>query len=381
MINDDFLGDRLRDRSEKGTLRHLPKANTGEDFVSNDYLGLAINADLAMVIDDRWRSLSNRLLGGTGSRLLSGNHVLYEELEELLVKVFQSEAVLVFNSGYQANQALVASVAGKGDRILYDELSHVCLKEGAWLSQADAFLFRHNNIQDLKQRLEQGEYERTFVLTESLFSMDGDFAPISEILDLCDRYQAYLIVDEAHATGAYGAKGGGWLVEQGLANRVFARIYTFGKAMGAHGACVAGSQVLVDYLTNFARSFIYTTAMPPHSILTLIESFRYLELHRHLQQNLQRAISMYCQCVEHELGIVASSHSAIQPVWVPGSEAAMQVSNHLKRQGFNVLAIRPPTVKKGSERLRISLHTFNSEESIQKLVGCMKEVLKLPDLQ
>lgn len=375
MINDDFLRERLDARAASDNKRVLPSAIQGADFVSNDYLGLANNQILIQRIDARWQHHTPKQVGGTGSRLLSGNHALYDELESLLQAVFQSESILVFNSGYQANQALIASVASRGERILYDELSHVCLKEGAWLSKADSFSFRHNDLNDLERRLKQDAGTRTFVVTETLFSMDGDFAPIAEMLDLCDNYGAYLIVDEAHSTGAYGAAGGGWLIEQGLADRVFARVYTFGKAMGAHGACIAGSKVLIEYLTNFARSFIYTTSMPPHAVLSLIESFQFLGQHMSLQDDLQGVIRYYQETYEKVIGEACTSHSAIQPVWISGSDKALEVSKHLLERGYQALAIRPPTVKAGTERLRISLHTFNSKTSIDGLIGCLREVM------
>lgn len=375
MPNHDFLEERLSARAEKGNKRVLPSAILGEDFVSNDYLGLARNEKLLARVESRWQQYHPKQLGGTGSRLLSGNHALYEELEVLLRQVFQAENVLVFNSGYQANQALLASVAIKGERILYDELSHVCLKEGAWLSKADAYSFRHNDLQDLERRLKQDSNTRTFVVTETLFSMDGDFAPIVEILDLCEEHGAYLIVDEAHSTGAYGSKGGGWLVEHDLQDRVFARVYTFGKAIGVHGACIAGTNLLINYLTNFARSFIYTTSLPPHAVLSLTEAFHFLGEHIGLQKQLQEVIQYYRQSYENVFGIGVTSHSAIQPIWVAGSDKALEVSRHLTANGYQALAIRPPTVKAGTERLRISLHTFNAQDSIDGLMGCLKEVL------
>lgn len=377
MINDDFLKERLSARAAAGNMRVLPTAIMGRDFVSNDYLGLSSNKALIQRIENRWQLYTPKQVGGTGSRLLSGNHSLYEELESQLQKVFQAESVLVFNSGYQANQALVASITSRGERILYDELSHVCLKEGAWLSKADAFSFRHNDLEDLERRLKQDTSSRTFVVTETLFSMDGDFAPIAEILELCERYNAYLIVDEAHSTGAYGTAGGGWLIDQGLADRVFARVYTFGKAMGAHGACVAGSGVLTDYLTNFARSFIYTTSMPPHSVLSLIEAFGFLEENIGLQQQLLDVIRYYRSTYAKLMREESTSHSAVQPVWISGSDKALEISKQLQENGYQALAIRPPTVRSGTERLRISLHTFNTEESIDGLIACLREFMKL----
>lgn len=356
----DFLQKKLDLRIQNQNLRTLSWSEGLADFVSNDYLGLARNIQLGEQIKDNWNE-NMGLNGGTGSRLLSGNYRMYQELEDELAQIFNAEKGLVFNSGYAANQALVSSVAERGDTILYDQLSHVCLKEGAWLSKAQTVAFLHNDLDDLKRKIKNAK-GKVFVVTETIFSMDGDFAPLQELVIICEQFGAYLIVDEAHSTGCYGPNGAGILVDQGLHDRVFARVYTFGKAMGVHGACVAGSKVLVDFLVNFGRPFIYTTSLPPHSVLSIRESFRFLNENQHLQADLRERIEVFVQGIQK-----SRSNTAIQPIMIGSNETAKKISNLLQSQGYDVRPILSPTVKKGTERLRISLHVHNSLEEIKDL--------------
>lgn len=363
----DFLNDKLAARNQSGNLRQLPRQSDLTDFVSNDYLGLAINKELNELIREAFRNHKSGI-GGTGSRLLSGNHPYYQEVEDLLKSVFKAEAVLVFNSGYQANQAVVSSIADKGDTIIYDQLAHICLKEGAWLSKAESIAFKHNELKDLKMKLEQTK-GRKFVVTETVFSMDGDIAPVADMIELCKAYDAYLIVDEAHSTGSYGKDGSGLLVDWMIEKDVLARIYTFGKSMGVHGACVAGSRTLIDYLINFARPLIYTTSLPPHSLLAIRESFKYLISHHTLQDDLQKGIKQFRNRFPD-----AISETAIQPVIMGSNEKAKAASGLLKDQGLDVRPILSPTVQRGKERLRISLHTYNTPDEIDLLTSVLKKV-------
>lgn len=362
----DFLQQKLDERSKKGNLRALGDYSHLVDFVSNDYLGLSRNEQLSIQIAEKTfkNHVSN---GGTGSRLLSGNHPYYISAEDYLKGLFNAESVLIFNSGYAANQALVSSVAEKGDTILYDQLAHVCLKEGAWLSRAETVAFRHNDLQDLESRLKRS-MGRVFVLTETIFSMDGDYAPIKEMVELCEKHGAYLIVDEAHSTGVLGKSGSGLLVDLGLENRLFARVYTFGKAMGVHGACVAGSKTLTDYLVNFGRPFIYTTSLPPHSVISIEESFRFLSDNQYLQKELKDSINFFRSLWKSSL-----SETAIQPVMIGDNVKAREVSNTIQKEGFDVRPILSPTVQRGTERLRISLHVYNTEDEIARMVNCLKK--------
>ncbi|RED92457.1 aminotransferase class I/II-fold pyridoxal phosphate-dependent enzyme [Marinoscillum furvescens] len=364
----DFLKNQLYARQEQGNLRSLRSGAGLVDFVSNDYLSLSQNGELRERIAAEAASM--RLAnGGTGSRLLSGNYPLFEEVEDELKSVFEAEAALLFNSGYAANQALVSAVAGKGDTILYDQLAHVCLKEGAWLSRAATVAFRHNDLEDLEARLQRAS-GRCFVLTETVFSMDGDVAPLLAIIELCEQYGAYLIVDEAHSTGCYGAAGAGMLVAEGLADRVFARVYTFGKGMGVHGACVAGSQVLKDYLVNFGRLFIYTTSLPPHSVLSIREAFRFLRANENLQQELNDRIAAF-----QKLWPAFISDTAIQPIIIGSNERARSISSQLQEAGFDVRPVLSPTVQRGTERLRISLHTHNTKQELEALTSLLLKLV------
>lgn len=364
-MDDSFLKIRLKERNEAGNQRSLPTYEGLVDFVSNDYLGLAKSTQLFDRIHNRVSQEGPLNNGGTGSRLLSGNHKFYYELEESLKSVFQAESVLTFNSGYAANQALVSSVAQKGDTIIYDQLSHVCLKEGAWLSPAQTVVFRHNDLDDLKMKIRQAS-GRVFVVTETIFSMDGDIAPLREIIEICNEFGAFLIVDEAHSTGVTGPKGAGMLVEHDWHHEVFARVYTFGKAMGVHGACIAGSQRLKDFLINFGRPFIYTTSLPPHSVISIEESFKFLAHHIDLQVRLKEKIETFRMLFPD-----SSSETAVQPIMIGSNEQARQVSVRLMELGFDVRPILSPTVRRGTERLRVCLHVYNSEHSLKNLVSSL----------
>lgn len=361
-----FLKEKLDERQDKGLFRTMSEENDLIDFLSNDYLGLSRSEELGDRIAKRIKQEGFLGNGGTGSRLLSGNHKSYATLETYLSSLFRSEATLVFNSGYSANQALVSCVAGKGDTILYDQLSHVCLKEGAWLSKAKSFGFGHNDLEDLENKLSRAE-GNVFVVTESVFSMDGDEAPLNEIIQLVKKFNAHLIVDEAHSTGTFGPGGAGYLLDKGLEKEVFARVYTFGKGMGVHGACVAGSNTLINYLINFGRTFIYTTSLPPHSVLAVEEAFKYLHDHEELHSQLKRKIALF------KTHISSISNTSIQPILIPGNTAVRKVANDLVESGFNVRPIVSPTVKEGTERLRICLHAFNEDKEIIELAKRLKD--------
>ena len=365
----DFLKQKLDKRVQEGNLRTLRQETSLIDFVSNDYLGLARSQELHHQIMSRIEEEDHFLNGGTGSRLLSGNHQWYTATEDYLKTIFQAEAVLIFNSGYAANQAVVSALAGRGDTVLYDQLSHVCLKEGAWLSRANTVAFAHNDLADLKTKLSQAK-GNVFIVTESIFSMDGDRAPLEDIISLAKKYGAYVIVDEAHSTGVEGPQGAGTLVKSQLSDQVLARIYTFGKAMGVHGACVAGSQLLIDYLINFGRTFIYTTSLPPHSLIAIEESFRLLAEKEILQKELSRKIDLF----KYNFPF-SKSDTAIQPIMVGDNQKAREIGLTMQEDGFDVRPILSPTVPVGTERMRVSLHVHNEDDQILALARKLKELL------
>ena len=358
----------LARRSKQGTLRSLMRLSSDMvDFSSNDYLGLAREKKIE----------SNSFLfnGSTGSRLLSGNHKEHEEAENYLSKVFCSESSLVFNSGYSANLSILSSVPNRRDTIIYDENSHASIKDGARLSTACKIPFRHNNLTDLKNKIKRAS-GNVFVVVESVYSMDGDLAPLVELAALCEKYDCALVVDEAHSTGLYGPGGAGLSVMLNLQNLVFARVMGFGKAIGCQGAVVCGSVALVEYLLNFARPFIYSTALPPRSILTVVEAFKYLSENHSLQERLTHNIKLYKELIKQDLGITLRSNHAVQPFLMLGSIQAIKAASALREANFDVRPILSPTVREGEEILRICLHSFNSEEEIYGLVKYLKKALK-----
>ncbi|TAF64698.1 MAG: pyridoxal phosphate-dependent aminotransferase family protein [Cytophagales bacterium] len=366
-----FLNDRLQTRKNDNTYRQLPQ-NTQQyiDFCSNDYLGLA--NDESLKEENIVKILQNLHLikGATGSRLISGNDPLFEEVEYFLANFFQAEAALLFNSGYDANIGIWSSLAQKNDLIVLDELSHASMIDGARLSKAQRTWFKHNDLEDLVAKINQYEHiEQVFIGVESIYSMDGDEAPLEKIAALCEQKGYHLIVDEAHSTGIYGSKGEGLVVHKKLQKKVLARLHTFGKAINTHGAVVVGDYLLKEYLINFARPFIYSTAMPLYQLLHLQTQIEYLidkgeEKRLNLLQNItvfEKKMRQY-----HEKNLIITQ-SPIQVFLCPEPQKAKQIDALLKKEGYYAKAIVAPTVPKGKERIRICLHSFNTEEEINQL--------------
>ncbi|MBC7426024.1 MAG: pyridoxal phosphate-dependent aminotransferase family protein [Bacteroidia bacterium] len=354
----------LIQRKESGLLRTLVVHEKGIDFWSNDYLGLA-------VANNQNNNLSN---GSTGSRLISGNSVIAMESEHKIAKYHGAESALIFNNGYMANLGLFSCIAGRNDRIFYDEYCHASMIDGMRLSHAKRKDFKHNNTEELESLLKENNDGRSIVAVESVYSMDGDVAPLEKISEICEKYNAALIVDEAHATGILGEKGEGLVSALNLQNKVLACVYTFGKALGRHGAAVTGSEVLVDYLINHARSFIYTTALPPasyHEILNAYESLNNKNLRIKLFENINyfknKINEMKMSGIQFKL-----NDSPIQSFIISGNEAAKKFADYLLEKGFLVKAILSPTVPQGLERIRICLHSFNTFEEINELTESIK---------
>lgn len=369
----------LEKRKVNNAWRTLAEPQNLVDFVSNDYLGMAGSRG---IFQETKRILTENNIeknGATGSRLLSGNHQLFRITEDFLAEFHHTEAALIFNSGYDANLGLLASIPQRGDIILYDELVHASIREAVLLSHARAFKFSHNDPEDLKLQLskfsKQSERE-IFIVSESVFSMDGDIAPLEKIAALAKKYQSFLIVDEAHSTGIFGGKGEGLVHELGLQDSVLARVHTFGKAVGCHGAVVLGSEVLKAFLVNFARSFIYTTALPPHSVANILAVYQKFEKGLPESEKLKGNIKFFRKQIL-ENGLTANfidSNTPIQSFLLPGNKKVKAISENLAEEGFNVKPILSPTVPQGSERLRFCLHSFNSEEEIKKVTQLLRNL-------
>ena len=362
MYNDEFLQPQLAERIQQHAFRQLRLPQGAVDFCSNDYLGLVHNNLLQPAAADMLKT------GSTGSRLLAGNYPLAETVEQELAAFHDAPAALLFNSGYDANLGVLSCIPQRGDTILYDALSHASIRDGIRLSFARSYSFAHNDMAHLEQRLQKTEGQ-VFVVTESVFSMDGDVCPLQALVELCRRYQAHLIIDEAHATGVVGGSGEGLVQQLQLQRDVFCRIHTFGKACGCHGAVVLGSVSLRDYLVNFARSFVYTTALPEHSVAVIRASYRTFPHMQAERAHLQSLIHRFQQAQLRYRQL--PSQTPIQVVLVPGNEAVKQVAAQLQAQQLDVRPILYPTVPRGKERLRIVLHAFNTQQELDVLLNTL----------
>lgn len=363
-MNEDFLTRKLSERRKANSLRSLVTQKGKVDFCSNDYLGVVKNKLLSNIDDSAFSH------GSTGSRLLSGNYQMAEDTEGFIAGFHEADAGLIFNSGYDANLGLIAAVAQKGDLVIYDQLSHASIRDGVRLSFASAHSFQHNDVADLEGKLMNAhEAQNIFVITESVFSMDGDMTPLEKIAGLCRKYSAHLIVDEAHATGVIGERGEGLVQKLRLQGQCFARIHTFGKACGVHGAIVLGSEELKKYLINFARPFIYSTALPPSGMNSIAASYKVFPALVEERRKLYELVDIFRNYPLKRTLI--KSDTPIQGVLVPGNDEVKKVASNLQQANFDVRPILYPTVPDGKERLRIVLHAFNTREEVTQLLYLM----------
>lgn len=370
------LAQKLQQREQNNALRNLPVSNNLIDFASNDYLGFAKSEEIFNQTHDYLLENNIKINGATGSRLISGNHNLYQIAEDFIANFHQLETALIFNSGYDANVGFFSSVPQRNDIILYDELCHASIRDGIQMSNTKSYKFQHNDFNHLEKviisQLEtrNSKPETFYIVTESVFSMDGDSPNLEELVNLCEKYNCYLVIDEAHALGIFGDLGEGLIQHQGLQDKVFARIMTFGKGLGCHGAAILGSQELKSYLVNFARSFIYTTGLSPHSVATILIAYQYLKSEKEAIQKLKNNIQFFNQ-EKLQMGLkpmFVYSKSAIQCAIIPGNEKVKSIANQLQENGFDVKAILSPTVPEGQERLRFCLHSYNSKKEISDVL-------------
>ena len=369
------LTAKLEKREAENALRQLGNQNQLVDLSSNDYLGFSKSENIFNKTHEYLVGHNIKQNGSTGSRLLSGNHNLYHLVETVLTEFHQTEAALVFNSGYDANIGFFSCVPQRNDIILYDEFIHASIRDGISMSHAYAYKFLHNDLSDLDTLLKRHSESvldssiTIYVVTESVFSMDGDSPHLETLAQLCTNYHAHLVIDEAHAVGVFGKYGKGLVQELGLERQVFARIVTFGKALGAHGAAILGSNRLKSFLVNFSRSLIYTTALPPHALATINAS--YLEL---IKTNTIKKLHENIAHFKSEIrkngleSYFINSNSAIHSAIIRGNQAAKLVAHEIHNQGFDVKAILSPTVPNGKERLRFCIHSYNSREEISEVL-------------
>jgi 8-amino-7-oxononanoate synthase len=361
-----YIRLKLNQRREENTYRSLQILSGALDFCSNDYLGFAHDPVLQKKIQLEFDN-ELKISGSTGSRLLSGNSAYAESLEQMIADFHQADAALLTNSGFDANYGLLSALPYKGDTIIYDELVHASIHDGLRMSKADSTRFGHNNLVELDEKLSAAKGLK-YVVVESVYSMDGDFAPLEAIARLCEKYEAGLIVDEAHATGIFGKNGAGCVQALNLQGRCLARVHTFGKALGAHGAVILGSEDLKSFLVNYCRPFIFSTALPRHTLAAIQCAYQFLPEVESRRKKLFQLAGLFEKHYTSRKGFeLLPGNSAIKSILIPGNEAVKQFAERIQQHGFDVRPIVYPTVAKGAERIRICIHSFNTEQEVIKL--------------
>jgi 8-amino-7-oxononanoate synthase len=339
-------------------------------FCSNDYLGLANHPKLIAAMQ---AAAGDSGVGSGASNLITGHHRYHDSLEKQLAAFVNLHAALLFSTGYMANIGVLGGLVGRGDAIFADKLNHACLNDGGYYSMAEFNRFGHSDVAALEKLLKTSKAKHKLIAVDAVFSMDGDIAPLPEYLALCEQYDAYLYVDDAHGFGVLGQNGRGSLNHFNLTNSRIIYMATLGKAAGVAGAFVAGEQVVIDYLIQTAKSYVYSTPAPPALSATLIESVNLIENGDDLRMHLQHLITNLKQNLHLKKWQLMPSITAVQPLVVGTNHAALALSEHLQKQGILVPAIRPPTVPQNTARLRISLSAAHSENDVLKLAEMLNK--------
>jgi 8-amino-7-oxononanoate synthase len=388
-MNTSVLQTELKNLQDKGLYRSLRRVEGDQgstlfiddreviNFSSNNYLGLANHPALRAAAKE---AIDRYGCGSGASRLISGNMTLHEELEDKIAELKGTEGALVFNSGFQANTGVIPVLVGKGDVILSDALNHASIIDGCRLSRSEVVVYGHCNMDQLELALKQAPVRgRKLIVTESLFSMDGDEAPLGDIVSLAEKYGATVMVDEAHATGVYEPNGVGLVAKLGLGDRILIQMGTLGKALGGFGAYIAGTKVLRELLINRCRSFIFTTSLPPAVMAMSIAALDLVKKEPQRRQKL-RENSEQLRAGLKALGcILGDSRSQILPLMVGEATRCMQLSESLLENGVFAQGIRPPTVPVDTSRLRITLMATHTPEQINQALQIFAEIAQKSD--
>ncbi len=379
------LQDELNERAAQGLLRQRRTIDSPQSphivvdgssylsFCSNDYLGLANHPRLIAALQEGARQHG---VGAGAAHLVSGHSAAHHRLEQELAAFTGKPAALLFSTGYMANLGTVQALASKGDTVFADKLNHASLNDAMLLSRAEARRYRHNDIAQLASLLEQTKAGRKLIITDAVFSMDGDLAPLPELLALCERHDAWLLVDDAHGFGVLGEQGRGSLAHFGIASKRIIYMATLGKAAGVFGAFVAAEQVVIDTLVNHARSYVYTTATPPALAGAVLESLRLIGEGGALREHLRGLVAQLRSGLADLPWELMPSDTAIQPLLIGDNQAALELSTGLRGRGIWVAAIRPPTVPQGTARLRITLSAAHGEDDVMLLIEALHELAR-----
>lgn len=401
-VLDSFTKDALESARASNTYRtlrhivspeasHVKIASNGSGHAPTDTLLLASNSYLDLSnIDELMRSMADAVLqwgtGSGGARLTTGNKTPHDELEECIAQFKGEEAAITFNTGYMANVGTISALCSKNDFVFSDELNHASIIDGIRLSRASCKVYRHNDIADLERAIAEAKLEakqdarpfRGLIVTDAVFSMDGDLANMPELLRVAREQDILLMIDEAHATGVVGKTGRGLAEHYGCAH-ADVTVGTLSKAVAAEGGFVAGRQQLIDFLRNKARSFIFTTAMAPAVAAAACNNLRYIGSHPERVRQLQDNVKFFCEALKREGLDVQPSPSAIVPIVVGDEARALQVSATLQERGILIPAIRYPTVARGQARLRASLMATHTQEELQTAATAISQIIKSID--
>lgn len=382
---DAILQAKLDQRHQQFLYRHRTHVASGCDavlqvdgkslinFCSNDYLGLAGHPDIAAALK---AGVDQYGTGSGASHLISGHSTAHQHLEEQLAAFTGRPRALLFSTGYMANLGVINALVNRHDLVLEDQLNHASLLDGGHLSRADYKRYKHNNMQQLDYLLEQSTASRKLIVTDGVFSMDGDLAPLPEMSAVAAQHSGWLMVDDAHGVGVLGATGAGIVEQQGLTvKQVPILMGTLGKSFGTFGAFVAGSEALIETLIQFARTYIYTTALPPAIAAASSASLQLVRREHWRREHLQQLIQRFRDGAQ-QLGLqLMDSQTPIQPLLINNDQLVMEVNQQLRSRGFMVGAIRPPTVPAGSGRLRITLSASHSNQQIDQLLDALQVCL------
>ena len=341
-------------------------------FCSNDYLGLANHPQLISALQNGAQEWG---VGAGAAHLVSGHFAPHHQLEIQLAEFVRKPAALLFSTGYMANLGVVQALVGKADTVFADKLNHASLNDAMLLSRAQTKRYRHGDMAQLAEQLAQTKTGRKLIITDAVFSMDGDLAPLSELLALCEQHDAWLLVDDAHGFGVLGEQGRGSLSHFKLNSPRIIYMATLGKAAGVSGAFVAAEQVVIDALINHARSYVYTTATPPALSVALLQSLQLIKHGEERRAHLQKLIARLRKGLSDLPWSLMPSDTAIQPLLIGDNHQALKLSEGLRERGIWVAAIRPPTVPQGTARLRITLSAAHSETDVRQLIGALHELV------
>jgi len=367
-IFEEIIAGKLAEKQQQGLLRSLSLPR-GIDFSNNDYLGLANHFEIAKAAADAYVKYG---AGSKGSRLLGGNHSIFEETEKWLANWKGTEAALIFNCGYSANLGVISAFCDSETHLFFDKLNHASIIDGYAMGGGKLHRFSHNSSDDLEKALQKAAPESfKLIAVEAVYSMDGDIAPLKEYADLAEKYGAMLYVDEAHSDGVLGPSGKGLVAKLGLEKKVHLSLTTFGKAYGTMGACVFGSRLLIDYLINNARSFIYSTAISLGAVVAMQKAVEVSTRDNFRRDSLLKMSADFRRKITAAGVDCMKSETQIVPILLGSVERAQKCKEFLQEKGFFTACVRPPTVPKGMARLRINISAAHKEKDLDSLAEAL----------